>query len=163
MALLTTPPHDASDDDWNLYSYQSGEMLIPHLAGFLTERFSYKPRYVKQKIWRTGHTVSAYTRKYDLYLRLFLRPDDFWPRECLILARLMFKEQRVGHGRGLLEMLVKLAPEFGYKFLAIECANKNASAFGERMGFTSYENGRHWVAAVHDIQRALSAQCQEKN
>jgi hypothetical protein len=54
MAILTTPPIDASDDDWNLYSYQSGEMLMPHLADFLTERFSYKPRYVKQKIWRTG-------------------------------------------------------------------------------------------------------------
>lgn len=101
MAFLTTTPNDASDDDWKLYSYQSGEMLIPHLSNFLTERFSYKPRYVNQNIWRTGPTVSAFTRKYDLYLRLFLRPDDFWPRECLILARLMFKEQRAGHGRGL--------------------------------------------------------------
>ncbi|UCP11532.1 hypothetical protein K5R88_07830 [Pseudomonas sp. MM213] len=157
MELLKTPSIDANDEDWNLYSYQSGEVLIPHLAEFLTERFSYNPRYVKQKIWRTGPTVSTYTSKYDLYFRLFLRPDDFCPRECLILARLMFKEQRAGHGRELLEMLVKLTPEFGYKFLAIECANKNAAAFGERMGFTSYENGRHWVGAVHDIQRALSA------
>lgn len=92
MALPKTPAIHASDADWNLYSHQSGEMLIPHLADFLTEHFSYKPRYVKQKIWRKGPTVSACTSKYDLYFRLFLRPYDFWPRECLILARLMFEE-----------------------------------------------------------------------
>lgn len=50
MALPKTPAIHASDADWNLYAHQSGEMLIPHLADFLTEHFSYKPRYVKQKI-----------------------------------------------------------------------------------------------------------------
>jgi hypothetical protein len=64
----------------------------------------------------------------------------------------MFKEQSVRHGRGLLEMFVKLAPEFGYKFLAIECANKNAAAFGKRMGFTPIRKGSVLVGGDSHIQ-----------
>ncbi|URM27069.1 hypothetical protein LLY42_24940 [Pseudomonas frederiksbergensis] len=154
--MLTIPGDGASDDEWYEYAQNCCEILKPHLADFLTEQFSYKPRYVNQMLWRSGSTISAFTRKYDLYFRVFLRPQDFWPRECIILARLMFKEQRVGHGRGLVEMFVSLAPKLGYKFLAIECANKNAAAFGKRMGFTPYEAGRHWVGSISDIQQALA-------
>ena len=155
--MITIPAHDASDDEWYEYGQKSCELLKPHLADFLTDRFSYKPRYVKQMLWRSGSTISAFTRKYDLYFRAFGRPQDFWPRECIILARLMFKEQRVGHGRDLVETFVKLAPEFGSQFLAIECANKNAAAFGKRMGFTPHEDGRHWVGSISDIQQALTS------
>lgn len=56
-------------------------------------------------------------------------------------------------------MLVKIAPEFGYKFLAAGCANRNDSAFAERMSFTSFKNGRHWVARISDISRALNLNC----
>ena len=154
--MLTIPADGASDDEWYKYAQQSCDFLKTHLAGFLVEKFSYKPRYVKQMLSQSGSTISAFTRKYDLYFRVFVRPQDFWPRECVVLARLMFKEQRVGHGRDLLEMLVKLAPSLGYRFLAIECANKNAAAFGNRMGFTPYEDGRHWLGSISDIQQALA-------
>ncbi len=30
------------------------------------------------------------------------------------------------------------------------------------MGFTSYENGRHWVGSIDDIRRALSAKYEKK-
>jgi len=155
--MLTVPKLGASDDEWHDYAEQSCEALKPYLASFLIERFAYKPRYVNQNLARSFSTISARTKKYDLYLRAFGRPNGFWPRECITLARLMFKEQRIGHGRDLLEMLVALAPEFGYKFLAIECANKNAAAFGQRMGFTSYENGQHWVGSISDVQQALAS------
>ncbi len=115
--MQTIPTQGASDDEWDEYARQGCEFLKPHLAEFLTARFSYKPRYVGQTLWRSGSTVSAFTRKYDLYFRVFVRPQDFWPRECIILARLMLKEQRAGHGRGLLEVLVNLAHSSGINFL----------------------------------------------
>ncbi len=149
------PSIDSSDDEWHEFAKQCCEDLAPHLARYLA-RFAYKPRYIQQNLHRSFATVCARTKKYDLYVRMFIRPDDFWPRECLVLARIGFKEQRTGHGRALIELLVELAPTFGYRYLAIECANAKAGAFAERLGFTPYDNRRHWVGAVEAIQDALS-------
>lgn len=41
--------------------------------------------------------------------------------------------------------------------LAIESANANASAFAERLGFSPRDNGRHWIGAVDDVQKALNS------
>lgn len=46
----------------------------------------------------------------------------------------------------------------GYRFLAIECANANSSAFAERLGFSVYDNRRHWVGSVDAIRKALEQQ-----
>ncbi|MBK5410823.1 GNAT family N-acetyltransferase [Pseudomonas sp. TH34] len=156
--MLKIPVQRASDDEWFEYAEQSCEALTLHLTEFLADRFTYKPRYVNQHLNRSFATVSAKTHKYDLYFRAFPRPHDFWPRESITIARVMFKERRAGHGRSLIEMLVKLAPKFGYKYLSIECANENAAAFAQRMGFTRYEDGRHWVGSIVEIQQSFVRQ-----
>lgn len=153
MTHLSLPSLDASDDEWRLFAGQRCEELIPYLADFLLDRFAYKPRYVQQHLHTSFGTVCAFTKQYDIYVRMFIRPGAFWPRECLVLARIGFRQQRAGHGRALVERLVDLAPELGYRYIAIECANHNSSAFAERLGFTPYENRRHWVAAVESIQK----------
>lgn len=160
--MLKTPVQGASDDEWFEYAQQSCEALKFHLSEFLAERFNYKPRYVSQHLNRSFATVSAKTKKYDLYLRAFPRLHEFWPRESITIARIMFKERRAGHGRDLVKLLVELAPEFGYKFLTIESANENSSAFALRMGFTPYEDGKHWVGSVTEIQRSLANQAATK-
>ena len=53
--------------------------------------------------------------------------------------------------------LVELAPQFGYRYLAIESANANASAFAERLGFSPRDNGRHWIGAVDDGHKVLNS------
>lgn len=148
-------PVDASDEEWREFAATSCEKLIPELKTFLLERFSYKPRYVQRRVWRTFGTVSALSKQFDIYIRMFIKPDSFWPRECLVLARIGFEQQRAGHGRALVARMVELAPVFGYRYLAIESANNNAAAFAQRLGFTPYENGRHWVGSVHTIREAL--------
>lgn len=152
------PTIDASDDDWYEFAQRQGDQLMSHLAPFLSERFSYKPSFVAQKLWRSGRTVTAFTTRYDLYFRLFVRPNAYWPRDCLVLARLYFGKPRSGHGRALVEKLLDLAPELGYGSLVIECANPNASAFAKRLGFTPYEKGNHWVGTVENIREALGHQ-----
>ncbi|HCF3410323.1 TPA: hypothetical protein ACHSTH_005061 [Pseudomonas aeruginosa] len=52
---------------------------------------------------------------------------------------------------------MELTPKFGYRCLAIESANANASAFAERLGFNPRDNGRHWIGAVDDVQKALNS------
>ncbi|WP_338524320.1 GNAT family N-acetyltransferase [Pseudomonas batumici] len=152
------PAADASDDEWYEFSEARCEDLIPHLREFILERFTYKPRYVQQRVWRSFGTVSALSRQFDLYFRLFARPNAICPRDSLVIARIGFKHQRAGHGHALVKRLVDLAPKFGYRHLAIECANAKASAFAERLGFTPYENRQHWVGSVDAIREALEQQ-----
>lgn len=155
MPMPTLPAVDAIDEEWKAFAALRCEELIPHIRQFILERFSYQPRYVKQRVWRTFGTVSALSKQFDLYFRLFAKPDAICPRECLVIARIGFMQQRAGHGRALVERLVELAPLFGYRHLAIECANENASAFAERLGFTPYEERRHWIASIDALEKTL--------
>ncbi|MFG0752894.1 GNAT family N-acetyltransferase [Pseudomonas sp. TYF_14] len=156
--MLIFPTANASDDEWFEFAQARAEDLLPHLREFILERFTYKPRYVQQKVWRSFATGSARSKQFDLYFRLFARPDAHCPRETLVIARLMFEHQRAGHGRALVERLVELAPTLGYRHLFIECANAKASAFAERLGFTTYDNRRNWVASVDTLRESLVSQ-----
>lgn len=151
------PAVDASDDDWRNYARDSGGHLISRIAPFLVHSFGYKERYVKQHLnLGLTSTINAFTLKYDIYLRLFPRPEAGWPRETLVIARIGFKQQRKGHGRNLLILLAGLASEIGYKHIAIETANDNSSAFGRRFGLQPIdERESNWIGSVVDVQRAL--------
>lgn len=124
--MLILPAADASDK-WFEFTQARAEDFLPHLRGFILERFTYKPRYVQQKVWRSFATASARSKQLDLYFQLFAKPDAHCPRESLVIARLMFEQQRVGHGRALVERLLELAPTLGYQHLLIECTNANST------------------------------------
>lgn len=157
---MTTPkpPLDADEDAWQEYADAGCTHLKPKLSEFLQKQFGF----TKSKVNRylhigLGSTVKADTPQYeyDLYFRLFPNLEVGWPRETIVIARICFVDQRKGHGRNLLKWLVELAPEIGYKHIAIEAANENSSAFGKRFGFQQahYESG--WLGSVEDIQQAL--------
>lgn len=153
---MPAPPSlEASDEEWRAFAEERCEELKPHAAEFILKRF--KPRYVQQRVWRTVATVSALSTQFDIYIRLFVKPNDYWPRECPVLARIGFTKEGAGHGRVLVQRLVELALQFGYRYLAIESANANASAFAERLGFSPRDNGHHWIGAVDDVQKALNS------
>jgi GNAT superfamily N-acetyltransferase len=150
------PVADASDDVWDDFIDARCEELVAYLREFILERFDYKPRYVQQQVSSSFGTAVSRTKQFDLYFRLFAKPDDIYPRDCLVIARIGFKQQRAGHGRALIEYLLKLAPKIGYGHIGIECANARSSAFAERLGFNPYESRRHWVGSVRAIRKALS-------
>ncbi|MNJ71908.1 hypothetical protein D3C77_685040 [compost metagenome] len=56
----------------------------------------------------------------------------------------------------MLSWLVKLAPEIGFKYIAIEAANENSSAFGKRFGLELANGKTGWLGTVDNIQKALS-------
>ena len=101
--MPTLPPIEASDEEWRAFAEERCEELKPHVAEFILERFTYKPRYVQQRVWRTFATVSALSLQFDIYIRMFVKPNDYWPRECLVLARIGFTKERAGHGRALVQ------------------------------------------------------------
>ena len=94
------PPLEASDEKWRAFAEEQCEELKPHMAEFILERFTYKPRYVQQRVWRTFGTVSALSAQFDI--SMFVKPKSDWPRECIVLARIGFKKERAGHGRALM-------------------------------------------------------------
>ena len=157
--MITRKPElDASDELWKQYAKDSCFFLESRLGPFLREHFGYTERSVKRSLnVGLGSTVCAYARKYDLYLRLFPRPQGGWPRETIVLARILFREERKGHGRSLLSLLAGLTPEIGYHHIAIECANDNSRAFGKRFGLQTIDDGRNWLGTVSDVERALQA------
>ena len=151
------PLIDASKDEWDEYAHLSCDYLRSKLCPFLVDNFGYKERYVKQHL-NTGlaPTINAFTLRYDIYLRLFPVPEAGWPRETLVIARIGFKQQRKGHGRNLMKLIASHASEVGYKYIAIEAANENSSAFGKRFGLETTDNGRSWIGSVQSVQQALS-------
>lgn len=150
------PAADASDDEWDDFTDARCDELVTYLSEFILGRFSYKSRYVQQQVSSSFGTVVSRTKQFDLYFRLFAKPDDIYPRDCLVIARIGFKQQRAGHGQALIEYLLKLAPKIGYRHIGIECANARSSAFAERLGFTPYDARRHWVGTVRGIRKAIS-------
>lgn len=154
--MLDMPAIDASDEDWDDFTDARSEELVISLRDFIVERFLYKPRYVQQQVSSSFGTIAARTKKFDLYFRLFARPDHICPRDCLVIARIGFKQQRSGHGSALVSYLLELAPTIGYRHVAIECANANSAAFAERLGFSPFEKRRHWVGSIDAIRKALA-------
>ncbi len=59
MPMPTLPAVDAIDEEWKAFAALRCEELIPYIRQFILERFSYQPRYVKQRVWRTFGTVSV--------------------------------------------------------------------------------------------------------
>ncbi len=154
---LLIPLHSACEDEWRAFSDQQSSALAGHLCDFILERFSYKPRYIRAHLHSQFGTVTAFTKRYDLYIRLFGRPDELWPRERLVLARITFLEQRAGHGRTLVNRLVELAPLLGYRYIGIESTNDNSSAFAKRLGFTSCPQGCNWLADIDTLKERLES------
>jgi len=158
MSVNTEKPAiNAHEYDWDEYAKQGCDRLLSELLPYLMENFDCSERWVKRILHPgLGTTVKAETAKYDLYFRLFPNPKTIWPRDTLVIARINFKEQRKGHGRKLLTMLVDLSAEIGYDKIAIETTTSEASArFAERFGFQPINKGNDWIGSVTDVREAL--------
>jgi hypothetical protein len=155
--LAKKPPRNTPDDVWQKQAKDGAAHLMSKLAPFLMQDFGYSERWVKRYLnVGRGPTLNAYTLKYDLYFRLFPKPETGWPRETLVLARIGFKDERKGHGRRLLTLVTGLSSEIGYQHIGIECANENSKAFGRRFGLQPTDDrGSNWIGSVVDVQRAL--------
>lgn len=152
------PEPNSHEDAWGDYADTACLHLKQELSLFLQEQFGLtKPKVNRYLHIGLGSTVKADNpmHYYDLYFRLFPNLKAGWPRETLVIARIYFEEQRKGHGRNLLNWLVQLAPEIGYKYIAIEAANEKSSAFGKRFGLELANGKAGWLGSVENIEQAL--------
>ena len=128
------------------------EGLRADIDRYLMERFKYR----KSLVYLTVDNIIATRRnsRVDLYLRI-RRIESRFPPDCLIIARLSFSKERVGHGTHFLGFLTKVARKYGFNHIGIECANDKSGAFTKKLGFYSID-GENYAITVNNLMSYFS-------
>jgi GNAT superfamily N-acetyltransferase len=124
------------------------EELRANIDCYLMEQFKYR----KSLVCLTTDNIIATRRnsRVDLYLRI-RKVESRFPPDCLIIARLGFTKERIGHGKHFLRFLTEVARKYGFKYIGIECANIKSSAFAKKLGFYSIDGENYAVAVINLI------------
>ena len=124
------------------------EELKADIERYLMERFKYR----KSLVWLTVDNILATQRnsRVDLYLRS-TKVESRFPLDCLIIARLGFSKERIGHGTHFLRFLTEVARKYGFNYIGIECANIKSSAFAKKLGFYSIDGENYAIAVIYLI------------
>lgn len=119
------------------------EELRADIDRYLMERFKYR----KSLVWLTVDNIIATRRnsRVDLYLRI-RRIKSRFPPDCLIIARLGFNKERIGHGTHFIRFLTGIARKYGFNHIGIECANIKSSRLAEKLGFYSIDGVNFAIA-----------------
>jgi len=78
---------------------------------YLMKRFKYR----RSLVYLTIDNVITTRRnsQIDLYLRI-RRIESLFPADCLIIARIGFQKERVGHGSHFVKFLAETALKYGF-------------------------------------------------
>ena len=122
------------------------EELRNDIDRYLMERFKYS----KPLVNLTVDNIIATRRnsRIDLYLRI-RRVESRFPPDCLIIARLGFSKERIGHGTHFLRFLTEVARKYSFNYIGIECANIKSSAFANKLGFYSINDENYAIAVTN--------------
>ncbi|RGX83525.1 GNAT family N-acetyltransferase [Bacteroides intestinalis] len=123
------------------------EELRADIDRYLMERFKYR----KSLVRLTVDNIIATQRNSRVYLYLRIRRvESRFPPACLIIARLGFSKERVGHGTHFIRFLTGVARKYGFNYIGIECANIKSSAFAKKLGFYSID-GENFAISVASL------------
>ena len=123
------------------------EELRTDIDRYLMERFKYRKSLVRLTV--DNITTTRRNSRVDLYLRI-RRIESRFPPDCLIIARLGFSKERIGHGTHFIRFLTEVARSYGFNHIGIECANDKSSAFAKKLGFYSID-GENSAIAVSNL------------
>lgn len=103
---------------------------------YLMKRF----RYSRSFVYLTPDNVITTRRnsRIDLYLRI-RKIESLFPPDCLIIARISFQKERIGHGSHFVRFLTEIALKYGFKYIGIESVNNKSRTFAEKLGFHSID------------------------
>lgn len=121
------------------------EKLRTDIDRYLMERFKYR----KSLVSLTMDNIIAIRRnsRIDLYLRI-RRVESRFPSDCLIIARLGFTKERIGHGTHFIRFLTAVARKYGFNYIGIECTNIKSSALAKKLGFYSIDGENYAIATI---------------
>ena len=118
------------------------EELRADIDQYLMERFKYR----KSLVCLTIDNVITTRRnsRIDLYLRI-RKVKSLFPPDCLIIARISFKKERIGHGSHFVRFLTEIALKYGYRYIGIESTNEKSSSFARKLGFQSIDSSNYAI------------------
>lgn len=119
------------------------EEIRKEIDNYLMKRFGYRRSLVS--LTPDNILTTRRNSRIDLYLRI-RRIESLFPPDCLIIARIGFKKERVGHGSHFVRFLSEIALKYGYKHIGIESTNRKSSSFAEKLGFRSIDGSNYAVS-----------------
>lgn len=110
---------------------------------YLILRFKYR----LSLVYLTSDKVVATRRnsRIDLYLRI-RRKESLFPPNCLIIARIGFKKERIGHGTHFVYFLSEVATKYGFRYIGIESVNDKSRSFAEKLGFSPIDSTNYVIS-----------------
>jgi len=117
------------------------------IDSYLMQRFKYR----LSLVYLTTDNVITTRRnsRVSLYLRI-RRKESLFPPDCLIIARIDSKKERVGHGSHFVDFLAEIALKYRFKYVGIESTNNKSSSFARKLGFQPID-GSNYVIAVNSL------------
>lgn len=114
---------------------------------YLIKRFKYR----LSLVYLTPDNVVTTRRnsRVNLYLRI-RRKKSLFPPDCLIIARISFQKERIGHGSHFVQFLVGIALKYDFKHIGIESTNDKSSSFARKLGFRSID-GSNYAIPVQNL------------
>lgn len=113
------------------------------IDSYLMKRFKYRRSLLYLN--SDNNIVCRRNSRVDLYLRI-RRKESLFPPDCLIIARIGFKKERIGHGSHLIRFLAEITIKYGFKHIGLESTNEKSSAFAEKLGFHSIDSSNYAVS-----------------
>lgn len=114
---------------------------------YLMKRFKYRRSLVR--LTPDNIVTTRRISRIDLYLRI-RRVKSLFPPDCLIIARLGFSKERVGHGSHFVKFLAEIALKHGFKHIGLESTNEKSASFARKLGFHSID-GSNYTASVESL------------
>lgn len=123
------------------------EEIRKEIDSYLMKRFKYR----LSLVYLTPDNIVTTRRnsRIDLYLRI-RKVESLFPPDCLIIARISFRKERIGHGSHFVRLLAETALKYGFKYIGIESVNEKSRAFAEKLGFYSID-GSNYVVSVDKL------------
>lgn len=108
------------------------EEIRNEIDTYLMKRF----RYRCSLVYLTPDNIVNTRRnsRIDLYLRI-RKVESLFPPDCLIIARISFRKERIGYGSHFVRFLAEIALKYDFKYIGIESVNDKSRAFAEKLGF----------------------------
>lgn len=110
---------------------------------YLMKRFKYR----RSLVYLTPDNIVTTRRnsRIDLYLRI-RKVESLFPPNCLIIARISFQKERIGHGSHFVRLLAEIALKYSFKHIGIESTNEKSASFARKLGFQSIDGSNYAVA-----------------
>lgn len=122
--------------------------VLAALNNYLINQFKYKTN--PASFGLTTSTIIAQRKKFKLYFRLIDKSGGLWEVDTFVIARISFRKEITGLGTHLLQFLSELVSANKFRYIGIEYANKNSSAFANKFGFSPIDED-HYIISIEKL------------